>query len=124
MIRRPPRSTRTDTLFPDTTLFRSDGCLGDADALPIGRDAAVEIGECLAVAQPFGLGTEAFDQMEEPPAAVDKAFQQFFRIDVSLRAPLITPGFRKSELFRGRHPEHGTSLEEPRGGQEWVSNEH
>src|SRR3546814_7953396 len=23
MIRRPPRSTRTDTLFPDTTLFRS-----------------------------------------------------------------------------------------------------
>src|SRR3546814_11535713 len=24
MIRRPPRSTRTDTLFPDTTLFRSE----------------------------------------------------------------------------------------------------
>src|SRR3546814_11556612 len=24
MIRRPPRSTRTDTLFPDTTLCRSD----------------------------------------------------------------------------------------------------
>src|SRR3546814_2929879 len=23
MMRRPPRSTRTDTLFPDTTLFRS-----------------------------------------------------------------------------------------------------
>src|SRR3546814_15600972 len=25
IIRRPPRSTRTDTLFPYTTLFRSDG---------------------------------------------------------------------------------------------------
>src|SRR3546814_16397653 len=25
MRRRPPRSTRTDTLFPDTTLFRSHG---------------------------------------------------------------------------------------------------
>src|SRR3546814_5897007 len=25
MIRRPPRATRTDTLFPYTTLFRSDG---------------------------------------------------------------------------------------------------
>src|SRR3546814_11743180 len=24
MIRRPPRSTRTDTLFPDTTLFRAE----------------------------------------------------------------------------------------------------
>src|SRR3546814_12011310 len=30
MIRRPPRSTRTDTLFPYTTLFRSgDVCDGD-----------------------------------------------------------------------------------------------
>src|SRR3546814_14148960 len=29
MIRRPPRSTRTDTLFPYTTLFRSRA--GDAD---------------------------------------------------------------------------------------------
>src|SRR3546814_10577979 len=27
MIRRPPRSTRTDTLFPYTTLFRSCGSL-------------------------------------------------------------------------------------------------
>src|SRR3546814_18872532 len=27
MIRRPPRSTRTDTLFPYTTLFRSVGAL-------------------------------------------------------------------------------------------------
>src|SRR3546814_13346919 len=25
MLRRPPRSTRTDTLFPDPTLFRSGG---------------------------------------------------------------------------------------------------
>src|SRR3546814_10818251 len=28
MIRRPPRSTRTDTLFPYTTLFRSDQLRG------------------------------------------------------------------------------------------------
>src|SRR3546814_4636484 len=28
MIRRPPRSTRTDTLFPYTTLFRSGYLLG------------------------------------------------------------------------------------------------
>src|SRR3546814_2235958 len=32
MIRRPPRSTRTDTLFPDTTLFRSDDGGGMAGA--------------------------------------------------------------------------------------------
>src|SRR3546814_3668312 len=34
MIRRPPRSTRTDTLFPYTTLFRSD-----LAPLLIGKDA-------------------------------------------------------------------------------------
>src|SRR3546814_18809307 len=28
MLRRPPRSTRTDTLFPYTTLFRSRACPG------------------------------------------------------------------------------------------------
>src|SRR3546814_3248852 len=31
MIRRPPRSTRTDTLFPYTTLFRSDHHSGFRD---------------------------------------------------------------------------------------------
>src|SRR3546814_5083579 len=33
MIRRPPRSTRTDTLFPYTTLFRSVDAGGFADRL-------------------------------------------------------------------------------------------
>src|SRR3546814_3406976 len=33
MIRRPPRSTRTDTLFPFTTLFRSRGPEGAEAAL-------------------------------------------------------------------------------------------
>src|SRR3546814_10684722 len=35
MIRRPPRSTRTDTLFPYTTLFRSDR---STPAHRLGRD--------------------------------------------------------------------------------------
>src|SRR3546814_16844444 len=33
MIRRPPRSTRTDTLFPYTTLFRSAFMPGDLPAI-------------------------------------------------------------------------------------------
>src|SRR3546814_9761015 len=33
MIRRPPRSTRTDTLFPDTTLFRSAPVVDHGQAL-------------------------------------------------------------------------------------------
>src|SRR3546814_12498884 len=34
MLRRPPRSTRTYTLFPDATLFRSPG----DDKVPVGVD--------------------------------------------------------------------------------------
>src|SRR3546814_9370771 len=46
MIRRPPRSTRTDTRFPYTTLFRSLD-LGDAD-LRGGRHRLVEVTRGLA----------------------------------------------------------------------------
>src|SRR3546814_17048894 len=35
MIRRPPKSTRTDTLFPYTTLFRSGGCRVADIAVPV-----------------------------------------------------------------------------------------
>src|SRR3546814_15675969 len=41
MIRRPPRSTRTDTLFPYTTLFRSAAQRGQA-VLRHGRHLARE----------------------------------------------------------------------------------
>src|SRR3546814_15029552 len=44
MIRRPPRSTRTDTLFPYTTLFRSVG---------------VGSGECTHTRRPHGGGVAA-----------------------------------------------------------------
>src|SRR3546814_8129743 len=36
IIRRPPRSTRTDTLFPYTTLFRSHGDVARDDLLRLG----------------------------------------------------------------------------------------
>src|SRR3546814_4278125 len=40
MIRRPPRSTRTDTLFPYTTLFRSRPALCRAQRRGAGRRPA------------------------------------------------------------------------------------
>src|SRR3546814_2195964 len=47
MIRRPPRSTRTDTLFPYTTLFRSPEqvrCLEPGTAVEAGiADAGAEV---------------------------------------------------------------------------------
>src|SRR3546814_15767372 len=50
MILRPPRSPRTDTLFPATTLFRSLSALGLVLASGVDRDRAVA-----ALAQLSGL---------------------------------------------------------------------
>src|SRR3546814_10960896 len=48
MILRPPRSTRTDTLFPYTTLFRSTGAAGArrAETGRRVRTALSESGKC------------------------------------------------------------------------------
>src|SRR3546814_20233764 len=53
MIRRPPRSTRTDTLFPYTTLFRS------ADGKEAG-DAEIE----MPCEPPLGVEAEAEDGID------------------------------------------------------------
>src|SRR3546814_8188400 len=42
MIRRPPRSTRTDTLFPYTTLFRSGRPFGPRRGRRVGRPGAAQ----------------------------------------------------------------------------------
>src|SRR3546814_17143471 len=54
MIRRPPRSTRTDTLFPYTTLFRS------WRPFPAQRLAAA------GLAQVMQTGVAMFDKWREP----------------------------------------------------------
>src|SRR3546814_8715640 len=45
MIRIPPRSTRTDTLFPYTTLFR-DGSRLRSRKMPIMLEAFFAVGDC------------------------------------------------------------------------------
>src|SRR3546814_20190111 len=52
MIRRPPRSTRTDTLFPYTTLFRSQRRPVDEHILHRKIDPAPEVG----LGEPAALG--------------------------------------------------------------------
>src|SRR3546814_5218524 len=51
MIRRPPRSTRADTLFPYTTLFRSPLSIGMAGFYPAKRRSVREEQDDVA----FGL---------------------------------------------------------------------
>src|SRR3546814_7508969 len=42
MIRRPPRSTRTDTLFPYTTLFRSVEVRNGSTGVVLGADQRID----------------------------------------------------------------------------------
>src|SRR3546814_199571 len=52
MLPRPPRSTRTDTLFPYTTLFRSGGIDHDAGGLDAGfLDPVDELAFMVALAE-------------------------------------------------------------------------
>src|SRR3546814_18206389 len=43
MIRRPPRSTRTDTRFPYTTLFRSSGSLAVGDTVLVNPGGRIPV---------------------------------------------------------------------------------
>src|SRR3546814_12020246 len=62
MIRRPPRSTRTDTLFPYTTLFRSHPHVVRRNSRGrFRRRVAPKIEECLSHPSPFiGFAPSSF----------------------------------------------------------------
>src|SRR3546814_2243243 len=67
MIRRPPRSTRTDTLFPYTTLFRSRHTDVDDDAGGGShQEAADQIGQ--RTPDDFGIlrGNDMVEQIVQP----------------------------------------------------------
>src|SRR3546814_4530315 len=56
MIRRPPRSTRTDPLFPYTTLFRSVHGRRSGPCFAA-SPSSIERKRCLPVARPCGHGS-------------------------------------------------------------------
>src|SRR3546814_14861889 len=55
MIRRPPRSTRTDTLFPYTTLFRSVPSPQSRGPDPYTATAAIACGRIVVTKQTQGM---------------------------------------------------------------------
>src|SRR3546814_1536095 len=67
MIRRPPRSTRTDTLFPYTTLFRSAQIVhGEENRIGAEeRDPEVKLAQRIVQHSPGDLGVPVVDRPED-----------------------------------------------------------
>src|SRR3546814_1474530 len=88
MIRRPPRATRTDTLFPYATLFRSLGAILEADAARAG-----------------GIGVERPEVAMHQNAVADVLHQT---------AEVVAAGGRlggAARCRRGRSEEHTSELQ-------------
>src|SRR3546814_20674197 len=115
MIRRPPRSTRTDTLFPYTTLFRSIGgasaafhrCSGETEQEQrddqelysrLQRRAGDELScECLR---------QLYDQYigeQQPPAGAEGARRSLWDVPVSLRSGAGRDEFHDAGPARRKH---------------------
>src|SRR3546814_14278278 len=75
MIRRPPRSTRTDTLFPYTTLFRSLASQLTGSALDIMTEA------------------DASEKRQKEFVARSEMFQNELDVDETLSQLLVAEGF-------------------------------
>src|SRR3546814_4944491 len=96
MIRRPPRSTRTDTLFPYTTLFRSRGAGRVEEAGQLERESVDLDRNHDLLLQVLVVHPEAGDVQPQP--AVEK-----------LR---LEPDFIAVRLFGiGRSEEHTSELQ-------------
>src|SRR3546814_11147691 len=103
MIRRPPRSTRTDTLFPYTTLFRSADPVFDLTRPLKGPFAARDVGAADAA--------DAAIQLAKLAGLLPALFIREAVKD-DRQAPHVTPGDVASSVARS---------EERRVGNERVS---
>src|SRR3546814_11608871 len=116
MIRRPPRSTRTDTLFPYATLFRSERALQILEDR--GRRYRIACSspntEAVAAAVISGLAVAVVELSAVPEGARILTDAEGF------------PGFPGSTVMLRRHPPAATRAvdsmddrpEERRGGKE------
>src|SRR3546814_3212582 len=134
MIRRPPRSTRTDTLFPYTTLFRSEGdglegILGELEAHVLHLEEALVLlhqgvlrlrqdlneGALVQILQ-GGHHRQAADELRD-----EAELQQILRLDILqdlARRAVLGAAHVGAEADRAALAQPG---DQRRGGKEGVS---
>src|SRR3546814_8837786 len=97
MIRRPPRSTRTDTLVPDTTLFRSSEAEGDGD------DEEKELDEAAGVIELTSNLAELPTNDDEP--SIGQTAKGGLLVGVNVQA------IREHQAQQARSEEHMSELQ-------------
>src|SRR3546814_15336375 len=85
MIRRPPRSTRTDTLFPYTTLFRSQFLLSGVAAIAMLANAAPAMAQAApADAAPVAASEADDSKINEIIVTAQKREQNLQDVPISM----------------------------------------
>src|SRR3546814_14124583 len=123
MIRRPPRSTRTDTLVPYTTLFRSIR-MGAASGYPREMPQCAGPGSTRAIVAPGFPASRVKGGRERREVA--RAVQQFFGVararyrlhaEAAVSAHLALPPVARALRLRGLCPAHAGELTARRRSQ-------
>src|SRR3546814_3225637 len=101
MIRRPPRSTRTDTLFPYTTLFRSRGVAGRHAVGEVRRahDVAVVQGSGPVhrrPRQPWGAAAEGVAESRRTLRRVGRGYAPDMHLDSARAVGGVAPTYGRT----------------------------
>src|SRR3546814_13821422 len=109
MIRRPPRSTRTDTLFPYTTLFRSFRHNRNNEAF-LDRVSVIKVPYCLRVQEELKIYEKMIQNRELADAAcAPGTLEMLARFSVMTRLQ----EHANSDPYSKMRVHHGESLRDP-----------
>src|SRR3546814_4510201 len=89
MIRRPPRSTRTDTLFPYTTLFRSPVQITQRIVIPVKTENHRKCASYWSRATQTMLRTGYRTKVDTCGMDVEKTPERFVQLEAYFAAPHI-----------------------------------
>src|SRR3546814_7556273 len=108
MIRRPPGSTRTDTLFPYTTLFRSD------DGAAVFAETSLETRERAGAAVENEVETARVGHHGKPPAPAQRVPDAQLRLQLDQHRMQHRPAFDPlgpQAIDADRSEEHTSELQ-------------